>query len=311
MASTAHGGMDRREVGRVLAGIAALAAGATVSNAVSAQTTADIAALNVLLNAEYLQAQFLSYIQSGGGLVPTLLTGAGTLGTVTPGRQVTIADAGLRSAIAEMAADQRLRLAPLRGLNGFLAVAQPTIDITSAPFSRVMRGAGVVDPNATFDPYASDENMLYALFFLKEASISAYRGVLASLSSRVALQYAAGAMATECQHAATLRAIIYRRGETASRYRENADRIAAFRRALTGGAEADRGASPSQRSYQGLQGTVSVTVANIVPADGNGEVPSRSIGQLLNILYLADRAVDQGGFFPNGVNGTLRTSAGL
>ena len=48
--------------------------------------------------------------------------------------------------------------------------------------------------------------------------------------------------------------------------------------------------------------------SNIVPADQNGLVYSRSTGQVLNIVYLTDAAVAKGGFFPNGLNGTINTS---
>jgi hypothetical protein len=49
--------------------------------------------------------------------------------------------------------------------------------------------------------------------------------------------------------------------------------------------------------------------SNIFPSDADGLAFSRSPGQVLNIVYLNRMAVTAGGFFPNGVNGTLRTSA--
>ena len=51
------------------------------------------------------------------------------------------------------------------------------------------------------------------------------------------------------------------------------------------------------------------TASNIAPLDANGLAYSRSAGQVLNIVYLNNMAVTGGGFFPNGVNGTLRMSA--
>ena len=48
--------------------------------------------------------------------------------------------------------------------------------------------------------------------------------------------------------------------------------------------------------------------SNIVPADDNGIAFSRTAGEVLNIVYLNSDAVDQGGFFPTGVNGTIMTS---
>ena len=49
-------------------------------------------------------------------------------------------------------------------------------------------------------------------------------------------------------------------------------------------------------------------MSNIVPADANGIAYSRTTGQVLNIAYLSKAAVVGGGFFPNGVNGNIRTS---
>ena len=40
----------------------------------------------------------------------------------------------------------------------------------------------------------------------------------------------------------------------------------------------------------------------------SGVAYSRSTGQVLNIAFLDRMAVDRGGFFPVGVNGTLRSS---
>ena len=49
--------------------------------------------------------------------------------------------------------------------------------------------------------------------------------------------------------------------------------------------------------------------SNIGPFDSNGLAYSRSAADVLNIVYLNRDAVSQGGFFPNGVNGTIRTSS--
>ena len=48
--------------------------------------------------------------------------------------------------------------------------------------------------------------------------------------------------------------------------------------------------------------------SNIAPLDSNGLAYSRTAGEVLNIVYLTAMARSQGGFFPAGVNGTIRTS---
>jgi hypothetical protein len=45
-----------------------------------------------------------------------------------------------------------------------------------------------------------------------------------------------------------------------------------------------------------------------VPLDNSGIAFSRSYNHVLNIVYLNPNAIGQGGFFPNGVNGTLHMS---
>jgi hypothetical protein len=49
--------------------------------------------------------------------------------------------------------------------------------------------------------------------------------------------------------------------------------------------------------------------ANVVPADGNGLAFGRTPGQVLNIVYLTPKVANSGGFYPDGVNGQLHTSA--
>ena len=63
---------------------------------------------------------------------------------------------------------------------------------------------------------------------------------------------------------------------------------------------------------QGIRGTGSglTGTSNIVPTDSNGIAYSRSAGDVLNIAYLNQTTISSGGFFPSGVNGTIRTSSG-
>ena len=58
------------------------------------------------------------------------------------------------------------------------------------------------------------------------------------------------------------------------------------------------------------QGIVLNGRANIVPTDNQAIAFSRSAAQTLNIVYLNRTAVSSGGFFPAGVNGTIRASGG-
>ena len=49
--------------------------------------------------------------------------------------------------------------------------------------------------------------------------------------------------------------------------------------------------------------------SNIVPTDANGIAYSRTPDDVLNIVYPNPAAVNQGGFFPAGVNGSIVMSS--
>ena len=71
----------------------------------------------------------------------------------------------------------------------------------------------------------------------------------------------------------------------------------------------DQGISSYQATPINLSATqAAVTVSNIVPLDADGVAYSRSASQVLNIVYLNSGAASAGGFYPNGMNGTIRTS---
>ena len=76
---------------------------------------------------------------------------------------------------------------------------------------------------------------------------------------------------------------------------------------------ASRGIGAAIADLLAAQGAIVIgtaTTANIVPADPTtGIAYSRSTGQVLNIVYLNPEAVTSGGFFPDGVNGSISTSA--
>jgi len=49
--------------------------------------------------------------------------------------------------------------------------------------------------------------------------------------------------------------------------------------------------------------------ANIVPTDANALAFGRTTAEVLRIVYLNPAAVDRGGFFPTGLNGTIKSTA--
>ncbi len=260
-------------------------------------TDADI--LNFALNLEYLEAQFYAFAAFGTGLPANLLTGTGTQGAVTGGRQVNFTDPVVAQYAREIAVDERQHVAFLRTALGSATVAQPALDIGTGPnsaFSAAARAAGLVNAGQGFDAYANDENFLLGAFIFEDVGVTAYKGAAPLITSKTFLDAAAGILAAEAYHAGLVRTVLYGKGLQTPSLRSATEQISDARDALDGPTDVDQGV--------GRRGDAS----NIVPTDSNGLAYSRSAGDVLNIVYLSDAAVSQGGFFPAGLNGNIRVS---
>jgi Ferritin-like domain len=284
------------------AGVAAapvvLTMGGKPLNAQTAVTDADI--LNFALNLEYLEAQFYYFAFFGEGLPNSILGGTGTRGNVRGGRKVTFTDPVVSQYAAEIAADERAHVEFLRTALGAAAVAQPEIDISADPtgsFSSAARAAGLITAGQSFDPYASDENFLLGAFIFEDVGVTAYKGASPLITNKTFLEAAAGILAVEAYHAAIVRTTLYRKGIQTPALITATERISDARDSLDGTSDKDQGVANRNNA------------SNIAPLDENGLAYSRTAGEVLNIVYLTSMARTQGGFFPNGVNGTIRTSS--
>ena len=275
----------------------------------SASAQQDLDVLNFALNLEYLEAQFYVRAVYGSGLADSQLTGVGTQGAVTGGRQVTFTDPIVAQYAREIATDEAAHVNFLRSVLGSAAVAQPAINIDGGPtgaFTAAGRAAGVAtnsagaidNVNGTFDPYASDNAFLLGAFIFEDVGVSAYKGASPLITNKTYLEAAAGILAAEAYHAGLVRTVLYAKGLAAPSLRTTADKISDARDSLDGASDDD----------QGITGP-SATESNIVPTDANGLAYSRTTGQVLNIVYLSKSALVGGGFFPNGINGNIRMSA--
>ena len=305
---------------------------ATPTPSPTATTSAtDIAVLNFALNLEYLEANYYNFGVQNAGLNPSLTTGTGTQGTVTGGRQVNFADASVAAYIREIASDEIAHVLFLRSQLGSAAVAQPAINIdgsATGAFTAAARAAGVVSATGTFDPYANDDNFLLGAMLLTDVGVTAYKGSATLINSKVILEAAAGILAVEAYHSGLLRTLLYRRSvqtpaptATAPMDRQNQALISAARDNLDGTtSQTASAANPVQLYANDDQSIGPVTFtppttangtvrSNIVPADSNAIVFGRKAANVLNIAYLNKAAVTSGGFFPNGVNGSIKASA--
>ncbi|MCT8002838.1 ferritin-like domain-containing protein [Sphingomonas sanguinis] len=269
-------------------------------------TDADV--LNFALQLEYLEAQFYSYAAFNTGLAASFQTGTGTQGAVATGtsgqpRGVAFKDPIVAQYAREIALDEIAHVNFLRTALGTSAVAQPAINLSgdaNGAFTAAARAAGVIGANDTFDPYASDENFLLAAYIFEDVGVTAYMGGVTLLSNKTYVEAAAGIHAAEAYHAGLVRSVLYRKGLTTSSLITAAGQISDARDSLDGSTDLDQGIVATVNGQQ---------VANIVPADANAIAFTRTPQQVLNIVYLNKAAVTGGGFFPNGLNGNVRTSA--
>ncbi|SFP87002.1 ferritin-like domain-containing protein [Sphingomonas rubra] len=293
---------ERREFFRAAMGAGMVAVGGAVAlgaagpaSAQAAVTDQDI--LNLALNLEYLEAQFYSFAATGAGLPEAQLTGTvGTRGQVTGGRQANLTDPAVIQYAREIASDERAHVAALRTALGGSAVAQPQIDISVAVFTAAARAANI-DLSASggvFDPYANDDNFLIGAYIFEDVGVTAYKGASPLIQDVNIVDAAAGILAAEAFHAGIIRSALYRRGVQTPVLRTIADRISDARDSLDGPSDLDQGISPT--------GTGNAAVANLVPADQNAIVFSRTPEQVHNIVYLTRNQVTAGGFFPAGTN---------
>lgn len=305
----------RRAFFKAALGAAAVGTGAfafaSAAQAQAAPSDADV--LNFALNLEYLEANFYSYAVFGTPIVATSTTGTGNPGLATGGRAVAFTDPVVAQYAREIANDEIAHVNFLRNALGQSAVAQPTIDVGISPtgaFSSAAQAAGVVPAGGVFDPYASDENFLLGAFIFEDVGVTAYKGASPLITNPTYLEAAAGLLAVEAYHASIVRTVITRKGIDTPTLVANTARISDARDALDGSPAEDlvRGIGPDDDQGVGTVNLSTGVASNIAPLNANGLAFSRTTGQVLNIVYLNKNAVTMGGFFPNGVNGSIKTS---
>ena len=274
-----------RSLGFGAAGATVLAAGAGVPTDAQAQGISDADILNFALNLEYLEAEFYLRASLGRGLFDVDTTGSGARGNVTGGRQIAFSDPIIRNYALEIADDEEKHVKFLRAALGGAQVARPQIDLATS-FTAAARAASVIGPNQTFDAFANDTSFLLAAFIFEDVGVTAYKGAAPLITRKDYLAAAAGILAVEAYHAGEIRTILYSRGIFKETFL-----ISELRDFADGPADLD-------------QGIGDATVANIIPTDANSLAFDRTPAQVINIVTLGNGSA--GGFFPVGLNGTIR-----
>jgi hypothetical protein len=247
--------------------------------------------LNFALNLEYLEAEFYLRAATGNGLPASLLLGGD--GAVTGGNMVAGVSPPMASYLNATAQDEMNHVAALQATikgNKGTPVPRPVINFTAA-FNALAMAAGI---GATFDPFSSPSNFLVGAFIFEDVGVTAYNGAAPAITSNTILDAAAGIAAVEAYHASIIRTLIA----------GMASATGADQTALTAA-----NAVVKLRATLGGGNETQLSINSIVAADPNTAVGfSRSTSQVLSIVYAnSATGTASGGFFPNGLNGSIKT----
>ena len=254
------------------------------AHAAKARAPTDAAILNFALNLEYLEAEFYLFAVNGIGLPDADINGVGSTGEVIGGAPVAFKTPAIREYATSIANDELAHVEFLRAALGGAAVARPTIDLYNS-FNTAALAAGLIQPGQTFNPFADELSFLLGAYIFEDVGVTAYHGAAPLIRSKTYLAAAAGILAVEAYHAATVRTLLYQMGQG-----DATAKISALRAAASGAADD--------------QGVVMNGVANITPTDQNALAFSRTTTQVLNIVYLGGASGNYG-FFPQGLNGAI------
>ncbi|MEJ7689046.1 MAG: ferritin-like domain-containing protein [Nocardioidaceae bacterium] len=242
--------------------------------------------MNFALNLEYLEAEFYSYAYFGHGLDARLTTGRGRPWWRDRWPQGELPDpATSRTTRRRSPRTRSTTSGSFAAALGSAKVSRPAIDIKNS-FTAAARAAGLIGPKQTFDPYANENNFLLAAFIFEDVGVTAYKGAAPLIDNKTYLDAAAGILAVEAYHAGIIRTNLY-----AKDLHYEARQISWARDSLDGRGNDDWGIGTPD-------------YANLTPTDKNAIAFSRTPQRVLNVVYLTDQQRREGGFFPQGVNGS-------
>ncbi len=266
---------------------ASVAAPAVAEAALQADNATDIDILNFTLNLEYLESEY--YLRGVLGQTLDQVFGSSLGAPVRGGRKVQFTTRARDGMLRNIAGNEVQHVRFLREVNGSRAIQRPAIDF-EAGFAAVAQAAGLPD----FDPFANEMNFFLGAMLFEDVGITVIKDSAKRIRNYDILESAAGLLASEGYHMGAVRSVIYKIGDPA---RSRSVALSDLRDRLDGPQDLDQ---PVVRSGQ---------MSNVVPSNENGIAFGRTTSHTLNILYNNPaRGVLQGGFFPEGVTGRIRST---
>ncbi|WP_244551220.1 ferritin-like domain-containing protein [Bradyrhizobium sp. Rc2d] len=193
------------------------------------------------------------------------------------------------AAVPRLAENELAHVRFYRKTLGRTAVSRPAIDF-DAGIKAAAQAAGLP---ADFDPFADDMSVLLGGMLFEDVGVTAYAGAAPLIKSKEFVEAAAGILAVEAYHMGMARSQLYLMGEKAW---NAANGISDARDQLDGGQDKDQGIRMNGK-------------ANVVPSTPDAIAFRRTPQEVLHIVYLTEKqGVSKGGFYPNGMNGVLRST---
>jgi hypothetical protein len=259
-----------RKIGVATAAVGALS---IVDRKAAAQTPTDVEVLNFALNLEYLESEFYTYATTGTGIEAHGIGVSGVANSPNPS-----------SGGYTMGGSQ------VTFSNGLLFSSQLAQEIAADERAHVtllrtaLGGSAIAKPNIDLGAlgfgFGSQNDFIKLARIFEDIGVTAYAGASNMLSSAV-IQTAARILAAEAEHASGLRLQCARLNIPTAPPLDAVDILPP--------------PSGSQSTYFSIN-------------PSNGLVSIRTPGQVLYLAFGNKANASSGGFFPNGVNGSITMS---
>ena len=239
--------------------------------------------LNFALNLEYLEATFYSFITQGADLSGAAVAGSGAI-TGAPGKLTfTSGNAQqITDMLNEIYFDEKNHVTALLSLLGSSAVPRPAINL------------------AAYAPITATNALSIARLF-EDVGVTAYTGASTALVN-TNLTFAAQILGVESFHAGALRLVSIQNPTIALYAQADSQDVAPF----------DPGSAVLAAAGPSASGGFFATYGASAAGTTAGMAYSRTTSQVLAIVYgsggaAASTGTSSGGFFPNGMNGAIKT----